>query len=141
MIELGLILARFVHYAATTVLAGASFFPLYAYGGAEPETLAQRRKKLLVSAAVLALLSGLAWSAFAVANMSGAMADLADSEIVLSVLRDTGFGTVWTLRMLIAVAVVVAAMLQVSSKANVGRDVILFLLAAGLLASLAGVGH
>lgn len=141
MIELGLILARFVHYAATTTLAGASFFPLYACTGAEPETLARWRRKLLVGAAVVALLSGLAWFAFAVANMSGAIADLADSEVVLSVLRDTGFGIVWVMRMAVALAVVVMAASQASPQAGVGRDLVTSLLAAGLLASLAGVGH
>jgi len=141
MIDLGLIIARFLHYAATTTLAGVSFFPLYACAGAEPETLARWRKKLLLAAAVVALLSGLAWFAFAVANMSGALADLADSEVVLSVMRDTGFGIVWTVRMIIAVAMVVAATMQVSSRATVGQDLITSFLAAGLLASLAGVGH
>ena len=141
MIDLGLIIARFLHYAATTTLAGVSFFPLYACAGAEPETLARWRKKLLLAAAVVALLSGLGWFAFAVANMSGALADLADSEVVLSVMRDTGFGIVWTVRMIIAVAMVVAATMQVSSRATVGQDLITSFLAAGLLASLAGVGH
>ena len=141
MIDLGLIIARFLHYAATTTLAGVSFFPIYAYTGAEPETLARWRKKLLLTAAVVALLSGLGWFAFAVANMSGALADLADSEVVLSVMRDTGFGIVWTVRMIIAVAMVVAATMQVSSRATVGQDLITSFLAAGLLASLAGVGH
>jgi putative copper resistance protein D len=130
-----------LHYAATTTLAGVSFFPLYACVGAEPETLARWRKKLLLAAAVVALLSGFAWFAFAVANMSGALADLADSEVVLSVMRDTGFGIVWTVRMIIAVAMVVAATMQVSSRATVGQDLITSFLAAGLLASLAGVGH
>lgn len=141
MIDLGLIIARFLHYAATATLAGVSFFPIYAYAGAEPETLARWRKKLLLTAAVVALLSGLGWFAFAVANMSGALADLADSEVVLSVMRDTGFGIVWTVRMIIAVAVVVAATMQVSSGSAVGQDLITSFLAAGLLASLAGVGH
>ena len=31
MIEAGLIVARLLHYVAVTTLAGASFFPLYAY--------------------------------------------------------------------------------------------------------------
>jgi len=31
MIDVGLILARFAHYVATTVLFGVSLFPLYAY--------------------------------------------------------------------------------------------------------------
>jgi len=141
MIDLGLMVARFLHYAATTTLAGVSFFPIYAYTGAEPETLARWRKKLLLTAAVVALLSGLGWFAFAVANMSGALADLGDTEVVLSVIRDTSFGIVWTVRMIIAVAIVVATTMQVSSRAAVGQDLITSFLAAVLLASLAGVGH
>lgn len=31
MIDVELIVARFLHYSAVTTLAGASFFPLYAY--------------------------------------------------------------------------------------------------------------
>lgn len=33
MIDLGLVIARFLHYVATTTLAGVSLFPLYAYAG------------------------------------------------------------------------------------------------------------
>lgn len=141
MIEFGLIFARFLHYAATTTLAGASLFPLYAYRGAEPVTQGRWRTKLLLAAAVVALLSGLAWFAFAVANMSGALTDLADPEVVLSVMRDTGFGVMWTLRMIVAAALVVVTAVQVSSRATVGQDLLTSFLAAGLLASLAGAGH
>ncbi len=31
MIDLGLVVARLLHYTAGTTLAGVSFFPLYAY--------------------------------------------------------------------------------------------------------------
>ena len=37
MIDIGLVLSRLLHYAAVTTLAGASFFPLYAYAAAEPK--------------------------------------------------------------------------------------------------------
>jgi putative copper resistance protein D len=141
MIELGLIVARFLHYAATTTLAGASFFPLYAYACVEPEALARWRRKLLFAAAVVALLSGLLWFAFAVANMSGALADLANREVVWSVISDTDFGIVWTARMLLAVAIMGATALSFSPKATVSRDLMTSTLAAGLLASLAGAGH
>ncbi len=141
MIDLGLVVARFLHYVASTTLAGAAFFPLYAYAGAEPEMLVRWRSRVLRWSAVLALISGLAWFAFAVANMSGALADLADPEIVGSVLRDTGFGVVWTVRMLVAAALVAVTLLQSSPRATVGRDLVTSFLAAGLLASLAGAGH
>ncbi|QDM24327.1 copper homeostasis membrane protein CopD [Tardiphaga sp. vice352] len=141
MIDLGLVVARFLHYVASTTLAGAAFFPLYAYAGAEPETLVRWRSKVLRWSAFLALISGLAWFAFSVANMSGALADLADPEIVGSVLRDTGFGVVWTVRMIVAAALVAVTILQSSSRATVGLDLVTSFLAAGLLASLAGAGH
>lgn len=141
MIDLGLIVARFIHYAATTALAGVSFFPLYAYSGVEPEDLAQWRKRVLLAVAVVALLSGLIWFAFAVANMSGNLAAVADSDIVLSVMRDTGFGVVWTARMLLAVAILAIMAMLVSSPGRAGQDLITSFLAAGLLASLAGAGH
>jgi putative copper resistance protein D len=141
MIDLGLVVARFLHYVASTTLAGAAFFPLYAYAGTEPETLVRWRSKILRWSAVLALISGLAWFAFSVANMSGALADLGDPEIVGSVLRDTGFGVVWTVRMIVAAALVAVTILQSSSRATVGRDLVTSFLAAGLLASLAGAGH
>ncbi len=141
MIDFGLIIARFFHYAATTALAGVSFFPLYAYSGVEPEDLAQGRKRVLLAIAVFALLSGMIWFAFAVANMSGNFADVADSDIVLSVMCDTRFGIVWTARMLLAVAILAILAMLVSSPSRVGQNLITSFLAAGLLASLAGAGH
>lgn len=140
MIEVGLVLSRFLHYAASTTLAGAAFFPLYAYAGAEPERLLRRRGKVLLWSAVLALIAGLAWFAFAVANMSGALVDVVDPEVVASVVRDTGFGAVWTARTLVAAALVAVTVLP-PSRTSLGRDLLTSFLAAGLLASLAGAGH
>ena len=141
MIDLGLVVARFLHYAAATTLAGVAFFPLYAYAGEEPETLARWRKILLLRTAIVALIGGLAWFAFAVANMSGALADLADPDVVVSVMRDTGFGIVWTVRMMVAAVLVLVTTMQISRKSTVGQDLLTSFLAAGLLASLAGAGH
>ena len=109
IIDIGLVLAWLLHYAATTTLAGMSFFPLYAYAASEPEAINLWRRKLLLWTALAALISGLLWFIFAVANMSGSVGDLADPEIIWSVARDTGFGTVWTARMLLAVIIVGSA--------------------------------
>lgn len=140
MIDLGLVVARFLHYVASTTLAGAAFFPLYAYAGAEPERLLRWRGRVLLWSAVLALIAGLAWFALAVANMSGALVDVVDPEVVASVVRDTGFGAVWTARTLVAAALVAVTVL-LPSRTSVGRDLLTSFLAAGLLASLAGAGH
>ena len=75
MIDLGLVVARLLHYATVTTLAGVSFFPLYAYAIAEPKELSGGRQAVLFFAGAAALLSGLLWFVFAVANMSGAWAD------------------------------------------------------------------
>src|SRR3977135_4453593 len=95
MIELGLVVARLLHYAAVTTLAGVSFFPLYAYADPEPIMLLRWRKGVLLAAAVAALLSGVAWFVFSVANMSGTLTDVADREVLWTVLNETTFGDVW----------------------------------------------
>ena len=141
MIDIGLVVARFLHYAACTTLAGVAFFPLYAYVGAEPEALARWRHKLLLWSAVVALIGGIFWFVFTVANMSGALADLGDPDVIMSVMRDTNFGIVWTARMIVAAALVAVTFSQNSSRRWVGRNQVTAMLAAGLLATLAGVGH
>ena len=67
MIELGLVVARLLHYAAVTTLAGVSFFPLYAYAGTEPTALLRWRQGVFLAAAIAGLLSAILWFVFAVA--------------------------------------------------------------------------
>jgi putative copper resistance protein D len=142
MIEIGLIFARFLHYAATTVLAGLSFFPLYAYVDREPEALGQWRRKWFVWTAVAAFVSGLCWFAFTAANMSGDISDLADAETLEAVAGGTSFGILWTLRMLLTALIVgVAAWNLRTRKTAQHRNLMTSLLAGLLLVSLAGTGH
>ncbi len=141
MIDFGLVFARLLHYAATATLAGASIFPLYAYADSEPALLAHWRRKTLLWAAVTALIGGLFWFVVSAATISGSLADLADSGVAWSVASDTGFGVVWTARMLLAVVIVGITAASPFSAGGVGRDLITSLLAAALLASLAGTGH
>lgn len=142
MIEAGLTLARLSHYIATTALAGLSFFPVYAYVGAEPEAVVRWRRGLVLWAAIAALLSGLCWFAFAVAGMGGSLGDLVDTEMLQTVVRDTSFGNVWASRMLLAAVIVGVAAWDVRSHAAAHhRFSMIPLLAAVLLMSLAGTGH
>src|SRR6202158_390146 len=140
MIDIGLVAARLLHYAAVTMLAGVSFFPLYAYANAEPIVLLRWRHGVLLAAAVAALLSGILWFVFSVANMSGTLADVSDREVLWTVLNETTFGRVWTARMLLAVIVLGVASRRFASKAGPQPDWIMPSLTAALLASLAGVG-
>jgi putative copper resistance protein D len=141
MIDLGLVVARLLHYAAVTSLAGVSFFPLYAYADAEPIALLRWRQGVLLAAAIAALLSGVLWFVFVVANMSGTLADVGDREVLWTVLNETTFGRVWTARMLLAVIVLGVISTRFASTAGPQPDWILPFLTGALLASLAGVGH
>src|SRR6266478_6852242 len=141
MIDLGLVVARLLHYAAVTTLAGVSFFPLYAYADAEPIALLRWRQGVLLAAAIAALLSGVLWFVFSVANMSGTLADVGDREVLWMVLNETTFGRVWTARLVLSIIMVGLFWNRVVSKLGPRRDLITPVLAAGLLISLAGVGH
>jgi copper resistance protein D len=141
MIDFGLIVARLLHYVAVTTLAGVSFFPIYAYWGSEPQPLWRWRQGMLLVAAVLVCVSGLLWFVFAVANMSGALTDVADPEILAAVLNNTLFGKVWAMRMILAVIALGLIWLGLGSSPNSRRGSLIAVLAAALLISLAGAGH
>jgi putative copper resistance protein D len=142
MIDLGLVVARLLHYAAVATLAGVSFFPLYAYVDAEPIVLFRWRLGVLFVAAIAALLSGVLWFVFSVANMSGTLADVADREVLRTVLNETTFGRVWTARLVLSIITAGLFWNRVVSKCDPPRrDLITPVLAAVLLISLAGVGH
>jgi putative copper resistance protein D len=144
MIDLGLIAARFLHYVAVTTLAGASFFPLYAYPhglGCQPIALALRMRTVLFIAANVALASGILWFVFTVANMSGSLDGVLDRETLSAVLGDTSFGSLWIARLVLSIAAIVVIWNRFDAKSGLRRDVIAPVLAAALLISLAGVGH
>src|SRR3979409_1070051 len=116
MIDLGLVIARLVHYAAVTTLAGVCFFPRYAYADAKPTVLLRWRQGVLLAAAIAALLSGVLWFVFSVANMGGTLADVADREVVWRVLNETTFGRVWPARLVISIIVIGLLWKHVASK-------------------------
>jgi putative copper resistance protein D len=143
LMEAGLVLSRFLHYAALLVLFGGSLFPLYAYRGFShplPPLFARRQQATTFTAATGTLLSGILWFLFTVASMTDTLSAASDEGAVWSVLADTSFGRVWLVRlalMILAFGLIVA---RVSAKSR-GPDRAMPLIAAGLLASLAGVGH
>jgi putative copper resistance protein D len=141
MIDFGLIVARLLHYAAVTTLAGASCFSIYAYGGDESQPLRRWKQRVLLAAAVLALLSGLLWFVFAVANMSGTLTDVVDPEVLEAVLRETTFGKVWAVRMILAIIALGLIWSGPGSPPNSRRGLFVVGVAAALLVTLAGVGH
>lgn len=141
-LEAGLVVSRIIHFICAIILFGGAFFVLYSPAS---DSLSQRLMRplaaALLAAAFWALLSGLAWFLFTVGNMSGTLADAFNSEVLWSVLWDTGFGQVWAPR--VVLNLVIAAMIWSGGAFIASRRLIALsaVLAAVLLASLAGVGH
>jgi putative copper resistance protein D len=130
-IAAGLIVSRFVHYAAVLLLFGLSLYPLYADAG---ETQPRLRGWMLW-AVVVALLGSVPWLIFTAANMADDMGSGFDWDTLEPVLFDTAFGSAWLARD--ALALVLAGLLMLPR----GGRMLPMLLAAALLASLAAVGH
>ncbi|WGR95192.1 copper homeostasis membrane protein CopD [Bradyrhizobium sp. ISRA443] len=141
MVDAGLACSRFVHFACAIILFGGALFALYSpVFGSGSARLARMLSRVLLAAALGALLSGLAWFLFTVGNMSGTLAGALDAEAIWSVLRETGFGRLWVARIVLMLVVVAMAWPGVSL---LRRHLLILLtaLAAILLSSLAGVGH
>jgi putative copper resistance protein D len=137
-----LIAARFVHFAAMIVLFGGSLFALY--GG--PADLGLRTafgigiRRLLQTAAILALLSALGWFADNIANMTGDWSDIFDGELVGGALFGSPFGVLWLWRGVLIVVLLVLAFTDRTFTDRRGR--IGFAALAGIsLAALSLTGH
>jgi putative copper resistance protein D len=142
-LEAGLVSFRFLHYAALMALFGVSLFPLYAYPshvGDPPARLDRWLQVTLTTATFVALLSGIFWLLFTVANMTETLSGAFEWNELWSALSETGFGEVWVARLaLIAVLLGVAGVRMVSVTWHPDR--LTQVLCAAVLASLAGVGH
>jgi putative copper resistance protein D len=137
MLEAGLVLSRFLHYAAVLTLFGGALFPLYANpsrADVSSARLFDRLQAVLRSAAHAALISGVFWFLFTAANMTGDLAGAVDRDTLSLVLTDTRFGWVWIGRLALAVIILVLLVTR-------HPDKLLAILTAALTASLAGVGH
>jgi putative copper resistance protein D len=109
-------------------------FPLYA--GAEHDSTALRR--LRIGAAVLTLITALAWFAFTTASMAGDLAAAAQPSLLASVATNTGFGRLWMVRIALATLMIG---LVLSRSRDRRLHIAAALLAGCLIASLAGTGH
>lgn len=138
MLEAGLIVSRFLHYSAVLLLFGLTLFPLYAHSDRVTFSAARSDPWLhrsVLWAAVVALLSSLPWLALTAANMAGDMSAGLSWETIGAVLRDTTFGYAWLTRGALTLLIVLIVLARARGPA------FLALLAAALLASLAGIGH
>ena len=141
MIEAGLVAVRVLHFAAATILFGLALFPLYTRASRTSVQPVRVRRWLRTStgcATVLGLLSALAWAWFAIAGMTGTMMAAADADTLFTVLRETSFGQVWVVRLVLGVVLLTLIMIRSTDHHS---DRTIALLAGLLLVSLALVGH
>jgi putative copper resistance protein D len=134
---LGLLAAtRFLHFAAAALLFGLLAFPVYApvpgEAGRRASRTAARAVRLL---AVLSLLTAVLALAAAVTNMTGDAAILTDPAGLLDILRSTGFGRTWGLRLVLG-ALITGLAFRVRPD-----DRLLMVLSALFLISIAYSGH
>jgi putative copper resistance protein D len=137
MLEAGLVLSRFLHFAAVLTLFGAALFPLYTQPGRADDPSARFLvwlRTTLIIAAFVALIGGILWFLFTAANMTGDLAGAIDRDTLSLALTETRFGWVWTGRLALAVIILVLLLTR-------RPDKLLAILTAALTASLAGVGH
>ena len=138
-IAAGLIVSRFVHYLALSVLLGGAFFPFY--GFAAPRADLRRAvwlRAMLLGAASLTWLSGITWFVFTTAGMSGRLSGVTDPAILSTMIRQTDFGRVWVLRLLLATGLV---LLLLPRHVTAWRTFAALLGSLVLLASIALTGH
>ena len=105
--DLALVVARFLHFATTLTLFGASFFAAALAPASLAPDLKPLMRRLAPSLALLALASALAWLFFVARDMAG---DDFDLPTFWEVVTDTSFGRVWQARLALLVLLAIAAL-------------------------------
>jgi len=125
-----LIVARWLHVGAVSLLFGTALFPFYGIDKAAAASAATLRRlpRLLLWSAVLALVSGVFWFALAAidADAQGAMAFV-----------QSRFGWIWLLRLSLAAVLIYVSAGTGKKQPNVPASIG----SAVLLVSLVGLGH
>jgi putative copper resistance protein D len=128
--DIGLVAARFFHITALLMLFGAALFPLYAHRS----VLAPGdRKSLRLTGSLVVLFGAVNWFVFTTL----AITDRITPDSLLLVMRETGFGHVWAVRLILTAVLVFLAFAPVHRRSAWSELCVLTL----LLVSLAGIGH
>lgn len=137
MIEAGLIGARFLHYAALVLLFGG-----WAYAGfrSADVALGRRLDRLIVGSALLVLIGSGAVLAATVAGLAGSYGTLADNALWASIIAETDFGQIWSVRLILALLSVAVALAWRYSHWGIVR-LTGVVLAGALLVTVAWTGH
>ncbi|MFL5269906.1 MAG: copper homeostasis membrane protein CopD [Stellaceae bacterium] len=133
---------RFLQFTAAMLIFGTAAFRVYAPAGNDTRAVADLLAefdacfgRVLLIASLVALISAIASLFYQAGAMAGSPASAVDLATVKAVLFETQFGRVWCGHLLLAAALVLATL-----RLRPGQPVI-FILALGLLASHAWVGH
>src|SRR5690606_36970040 len=100
--------ARMLHYAAALQLFGVTTFQAWMAPAALRAELHLPLRRLTVACAWVALGSGVLWLMAMAGSLGNGWADTVNPAVIGTVLTATGFGKVWTMRLLIMVLLVVA---------------------------------
>jgi len=147
-----LVYVRAVHFAATIVAAGTVLFmflvaePAFrnaeANVAAELGKLRQRYRVIVLASLGLAVPSGLAWLMLLSGNIYGvSIAEVWRDGGIWTVVGQTRFGQVWSIRMVLAV-LLATVLLSTTTPANGSRwGLVPAILGAGFLIGPAWIGH
>lgn len=144
MIYWPLVIARWIHFASLFLLFGCSFFWLYvgrersSAGRAEPPGALRATILLVRIAAPIAAISGIAWLACMLINMTRYAGSIMDPEDLGLFFFETPFGPVSFVRLSLLAGAVVIAFLPWHGR---WRFAALALLSAALLITQAWFGH
>ena len=129
----GLVVSRFLHYLALSVLFGAALFPFYAFGHGHAAwaTRAPWLRALLLGTAWITFVSGLVWLWFAAAVMYDPLSTFAD-------LSNVDFAPVWSFRLVLAA---VPLLLLVPRAGSIWQIRAILFTSLVLLASIALTGN
>jgi len=144
-----LIAIRGIHFAATILLAGAIFFQhvvaqpvLRAADAAMVRDWRAQQAALMWSALGLAVVSGAAWLVRLAASISDAtMSDVLSDGTAWTMLTETQFGMVWTVRLAGALALAVCIPAMAKSESAAPWRWVSVAVTAGILAAMAWTGH
>jgi copper resistance protein D len=137
VIEAGLIGARFLHYAALVMLFGGW---VYAGFGNADARLRHRLDRLITGSVLLTLVGSGAVLAATVAGLGGSYGTLADTGLWASIVAETGFGHIWSVRLILALLSVAVALAWRYSHGGIVR-LTGVVLAGALLVTVAWTGH
>jgi putative copper resistance protein D len=140
VIEAALVAARFAHYTALVMLFGGAVFRLFAAGEGDPRQPVPGPALLfwsslgaLVSAALVLAVTG--------AVMIGGLSGAYDPAVLRTLVLETGFGQIWSLRLAIATILTATLAARWARPPSGTLDTLVLLLAGAALTTVALTGH